>query len=118
MDSRRASVFEDGGDLDVSGFAPRAAAAEKRIVLPEQVKAVSEAASFVSREPKGQSEPADAWRREARRYRTGRNMQINIKAQAGTIERFYKIADKQGWVLGETFERAIAALARDLGESG
>jgi hypothetical protein len=31
---------------------------------------------------------------------------------AETIERFYAISDRHGWVLGETFERAIAALER------
>ena len=49
-------------------------------------------------------------RRERRR--TGRNIQLNIKVCAETIERFYAISDRHGWVLGETFERAIAALER------
>jgi hypothetical protein len=69
----------------------------------------------VSREPIRTPLPAAApATREPRRHRTGRNIQFNIKAQAQTIDRFYRIADKQGWVLGETFERAVAALDRDL----
>jgi len=87
----------------------------------DQVKAISETADFVSREPAtrkpvtasvarvAQSEPMT---REPRRHRTGRNIQLNIKARADTIERFYAIAARYGWVLGETFERAIAALER------
>jgi hypothetical protein len=53
-------------------------------------------------------------KREPRRYRTGRNIQLNIKARAEIIDAFYGIADRKGWVLGETFERAVAALEREL----
>ncbi len=98
--------------LDLSGFAPRAA--EKRIPPPDKVKTISEAANFVSREPKRQTSPRETTRLEARRYRTGRNVQLNIKATADAVERFYRIADSNRWVLGETFERAVAALDRDL----
>jgi hypothetical protein len=35
------------------------------------------------------------------------------KARADTIERFYALADRKGWVLGETFERAVTALERE-----
>ena len=48
--------------------------------------------------------------REPRRHRTGRNIQLNIKARAAMIERFCALADRNGWVLGENFGRAIAAL--------
>ena len=57
---------------------------------------------------------AGAPKREPRRYRTGRNIQLNIKARADVIEAFYRLADQKGWVLGETSERAIAALEREL----
>jgi len=108
----RASVFDQGPELDISGFKPRTAA--KPAAQPEQVKAISETASFVSREPiRAPQKIAAPVAREPRRHRTGRNIQLNIKARAETIERFYAIADRHGWVLGETFERAIAALERD-----
>jgi hypothetical protein len=149
MSSERASVFDHGPDIDISGFKPRTVA--KPAAQPDQVKAVSETANFVSREParlapeaapatpgctrpvarsvetthnaasaerpkspspasrEAQKEPIT---REPRRYRTGRNAQFNIKARADTIERFYALADRNGWVLGETFERAVAALER------
>ena len=82
-------------------------------VPPEQVRAVSQALNLQSREsaPPVIPEPR---RREPRRYRTGRNIQLNIKARAEAIDAFYEIADRQGWVLGETFERAVAALGREL----
>jgi len=117
MSSERASVFDQGPELDVSGFTPRKT--PKPAAQADQVKAVSETAKFVSREPatlnlspvgrEAQSEPTA---REPRRHRTGRNIQLNIKARAETVERFYAIADRHGWVLGETFERAIASLER------
>lgn len=125
MSSERASIFGQRREIDVTGFAPRPAT--KSAPQLEQVKAISETASFVSREPtraprqtavpapvapasQAQREPIT---REPRRHRTGRNIQLNIKARAETIERFYAIADRNGWVLGETFERAISALERD-----
>jgi len=117
MSSERASVFDQGPDIDVSGFTPRKTA--KPAVQADQVKAISETANFVSREPatlkpgpvarQAQSQPTA---REPRRHRTGRNIQLNIKARAETVERFYAIADQYGWVLGEAFERALAALER------
>jgi hypothetical protein len=110
MSTERASVFDHGPDIDISGFKPRTAA--KPAAQPEQVKAISETANFVSREPiRTPPQPATI-KREPRRHRTGRNIQLNIKARAETIDRFYAIADRNGWVLGETFERAIAALER------
>ena len=115
MTATRAGIFDLEDDLDVSGFAPRAAG--RSAVKPEQVRAVSEAAQFQSREPRSDAAPATLTKREPRRYRTGRNMQLNIKARTEAIEAFYAIADQHGWVLGETFERAIDALKRDLAVS-
>jgi hypothetical protein len=125
----RASVFDQGPEIDISGFKPRTAV--KPAAQPDQVKAISETASFVSREPTRsapQAAPAPVARsaenrmtreaqrepiiREPRRHRTGRNIQLNIKARAETIDRFYALADRNGWVLGEAFEHAIAALER------
>ncbi len=114
MSGKRASVFDAEAELDVSGFAPKAGVSPK--AQPEQVRAVSEAANFQSREPSRQNVPSSP-KREPRRYRTGRNIQLNIKARADVIEAFYEIADRQGWILGETFERAVAALERDLAAS-
>jgi hypothetical protein len=108
MSSERASVFDQGPDIDVSGFKPIKNA--KPAAESDQVRAISETANFVSREPAKLKAPTTT--REPRRHRTGRNIQLNIKARAETIERFYAIADRNRWVLGETFERAIEALER------
>jgi hypothetical protein len=113
MAEERASIFGDD-ELDVSAFKPKppAKAVESPATGLERVKAVSEAASFRSRDPK--PPPATPLRREQRRHRTGRNVQLNIKARAEAVEAFYAITDREHWVLGETFERAIEALRREL----
>jgi hypothetical protein len=111
MSGKRAGVFDSADDLDVSGFAPKPV--DRAAVKPEQVRAVSESAQFQSREPRRNSSAAPA-KREPRRHRTGRNMQLNIKARTEAINAFYAITDQQGWVLGETFENAIEALKREL----
>ena len=111
MTGKRASIFDAELELDVAGFAPKEAVTPT--VRPEEVRAVSEAANFQSREPRHEIQAVPP-KREPRRYRTGRNIQLNIKARANVIDAFYEIADQNGWVLGETFERAVAALEREL----
>src|SRR5271157_2229844 len=105
MSNPRASIFADD-DLDVSGFAPKAGP-DKSAPMPEQVKAVAEAVRFRSRE--SAAPPPSAAKRVPRRYRTGRNVQFNVKASQDTVEAFYAISDSKGWVLGETLEHALAA---------
>jgi hypothetical protein len=113
MMSDRASVFESDVDFDVSEFAPRKKRTPPNEAPREEIRAVSEALNFRSREPvpTTQEEPL---KREPRRYRTGRNVQLNIKVRAESLESFYELADKEGWVLGETLERAITALKKEL----
>lgn len=50
--------------------------------------------------------------RRIARHRTGRNQQLNIKATAETIDRFYKLADKRRVALGELLEQGLDALER------
>jgi hypothetical protein len=109
--AERAGLFEDADDFDVSAFTPKAV---KGAEPPsEAIRAVSEGANFQSREPVRTPE-AKPVKRAQRRRRTGRNLQLNLKVAAKTLESFYEITDRQGWVLGETLERAIAALQREL----
>jgi hypothetical protein len=53
--------------------------------------------------------------RRRRTYKTGRNQQLNFKATAATVERFYAMADKKGVALCELLERALDALEREAG---
>ena len=48
--------------------------------------------------------------RKRRTYTTGRNQQINFKATAATVERFYRIADQKRLPLCELLEEALDAL--------
>ena len=113
MPSSRASIFSDD-DVDISGFAPKAGP-DTSAPPPEEVRAVAEAARFRSREPITPTVvPAPAPKRPPRRYRTGRNVQFNVKASQETVDAFYEISDSRGWVLGETLEHALEALQREL----
>lgn len=126
-------------DLDLSDFAPK----PKRAVDDRPSKAVTaqaaEAAGFKSREPKplddmsasGPATRADAPKAgqggaaalrtsdplQPRRRRTGRNAQFNLKARPETIEAYCALADRMGWGLGETLERAVDLLERHYGRS-
>lgn len=108
MSSERASVF--GEDLDLSEFQPKPPARAK------DVRELAEKAGFTSREPP--AEPAvEQGRREHRRYRTGRNIQLNLKVRQEDMDAFYALADREGVVLGEAFARAVAVWKEKLAES-
>jgi hypothetical protein len=107
----RASAFGPVPDLDISGFAPKPRP-DAMAPEPAKVREISEAAKFPSREA-APAKPKKA-KRAPRIYRTGRNVQFNLKASQAAIDAFYELCDGQGWVMGVTFERAIAALQREL----
>ncbi|HUA99753.1 MAG TPA: hypothetical protein VMA34_15580 [Terracidiphilus sp.] len=70
--------------------------------------------NFPSRQaPKKTAAP----KREQRRYRTGRNRHLGVKATAETVERFYKAADNRNVPLGEVLRLALDALERAGGSS-
>jgi hypothetical protein len=106
----RADIFgSDEPDLDLTDFQPKPAKSRKAAPR-EQVRAVTEANDFPSRAPG--KPPTAASQRRGRR--TGRNIQLNIKITAETLNRFYRVSDENGWLLGETFEQALEALERHL----
>jgi hypothetical protein len=104
--AERAGLFEE--DLDLSQFTTQKPA---KVEQPssEAVRAVAEGAKFESREPVKAPKA-----RQQRRYRTGRNIQLNTKVTTSTRDGFYEISDRYNWVLGETLERALQALRREL----
>jgi len=110
----RAGLFNDKDDFDVSGFVPKPVPAASVAPPAEAVRSVSEGA-FQSREAVD-AVPQSVRTLRQRRRRTGRNLQLNLKASATWMEAFYKISDSQRWTLGETFERAITALQRELNQ--
>ena len=110
--SERASIFDSSAEFDVSEFAPKKIS--PRSPAPaEAVRAIAEETNFVSREP-AKSRKSIPSRKEPRRHRTGRNVQVNIKALQETVDRFNAIVDGQKWVTGYVLERAVAALVREL----
>jgi hypothetical protein len=116
MIKSRASIFDEPEELDISGFAPKSAP-DNDAPAPEKVRAVAEAANFKSREPKA-TKPLPAPKRIPRRHRTGRNVQLNLKASQETVDAFYAVSDANDWVLGETLEYALHALQSELKNKG
>jgi hypothetical protein len=98
--------------IDISGFKPTPASRPDKANIAE----AAAKAQFKSREPRAELAPATAPvpaaapARTQRRHRTGRCAQLNLKLRPETIADFYAVADAQGWVLGEAFERAVVLL--------
>jgi hypothetical protein len=104
MNTTRANPFSDIETLPT--FAPKAKA--PRPVANDQIEKIAEANGFPSR----QAAKTPARGRTGRRYKTGRNQQINIKATSQVIERLYSMADARRVPLGELLEQALDALER------
>lgn len=83
-----------------------------------QIDAVAAANDFPSRQPPKQQiatmvasgKLPDIQERKRRRFTTGRNVQLNIKAKQSTIDTMNQLADRLEVPLGEVLERALAAL--------
>ena len=90
-----ASIFDD--ELDLSGFQPKPPAPAK------DVRQVAGEGGLYQPRASGHPEPPQPVRREQRRYRTGRNIQLNLKVTQGAIDEFYRLADQEEIVLGEAF---------------
>ena len=111
-------------DFNPAEWEPKAPKPDTRKPKPETAAKIAEASGFKSREPRpAPAEPAQAAQSGAgegapvRRRRTGRNAQFNLKARPETIEAYCAIADRMGWGLGETLERAVELLAREYSSS-
>jgi hypothetical protein len=116
MGKSRASIFgetDEAPKLDIAGFSPKKPS-EMKAPPAEQVKQVSLAAQFRSREPESAKSPPKS-NRAPRLHRTGRNVQFNVKAKRETVDEIYAITEAHpGWVLGYTLERAVSAIKREL----
>ena len=116
MNTKERASLGFGDELE--NFDPAAFAKPKRTASdkpkPEEAKKAADAAGFRSREPVKVATIPEEPVAPVRRRRTGRNVQFNIKTKAETIEAFTRIADANGWGLGETFERATKLLEQEL----
>lgn len=104
----RANPFSDLND-----FVPKA---QVRPVEAQQIDRIASEMGFPSRQAATAPAVSQATPHR-RRYTTGRNQQLNIKATAETVERFYRLADQQGVPLGELLDQALRALEKELHKS-
>ena len=93
---------------DLSDFAPKAQA---KPVEPQQIERIASEMGFPSRQA-SVAPMAVKVAPQRRRYTTGRNQQLNVKATAETVARFYRLADQQGVPLGELLDQALQALEK------
>jgi hypothetical protein len=103
MSTNRANPFADIENLPTFEPKPKTTPRANK----EQIGELADASGFPSRQP---VRAAPARRPSGRRYKTGRNQQINIKATPEVIERLYKLADERHVPLGELLEQALRAL--------
>jgi hypothetical protein len=102
---------------DLSDFAPRSAVESSKPIASDVIDEISRKSGFPSRQPaKKAPSTLPAQPRTQRRYVTGRNQQINIKAKAETIAMLNTLADKLDAPFGEVLERALHALETSLKE--
>lgn len=117
MDKERADLgfFDALSEFDPAEWSPKRA--RNTNVRPEKAgtRKAAAAAGFRSREPQPdlQSTTGRAGEKTVRGRRTGRNAQLNLKARPETIAAFCAVADRQGWGLGETLEKAVELLEKD-----
>jgi hypothetical protein len=111
----RANPFADIDELPAFQPKPKAV---PRHVEREHIDRIAEANNFPSRQPTPPPPAAASPMpvRSARRYKTGRNQQINIKATADVIQRLYKLADARHVPLGKLLEEALEALESTAGQ--
>jgi len=111
MANERLSVFDTAADVDLSSFTPKSDAKQPKPGR-ETVKAITEAARFPSRQGTPQADVA--LKRAPRYHKTGRTAQLNCRVMPASLDKVYAIADEQNWLVGETIERALEALEREL----
>jgi hypothetical protein len=94
-------------------FEPKPGTDRKHKPEPEAIEKLANEHGFTSR-PTAPARTVAPVERSKRRFKTGRNVQINIKGEQDTKDELYRIADDIDQPLGETLKRALAALQREL----
>jgi hypothetical protein len=92
-------------DFDPQAWTPPPSRRANDLPQKEHIQEAAKASGFRSREA-GEKPQVP----RVRRRRTGRNTQFNIKTTPETIEAFCRVADANGWGLGETLEHAVMLL--------
>ena len=116
----RASIFAmPKGLADVSDFKPKAEAPARPSL--DQIDQASAGSRFRSREANVDisiTEGLPSSKRKPMVYRTGRNVVFSAKTTREMVDRFYALAEANGWKANETFERAVEALEREARAAG
>lgn len=94
-------------------FEPKAVADQKTKQSKAELDEMANQHGFVGRHTTPLLATAN---RSKRRFKTGRNVQINIKGEQETKDELYQVADLIDQPLGETLKRALAALRREVEE--
>jgi hypothetical protein len=115
MVQEHGDIFAGDDSLNLDRFKPKPAGASDR-PEPQDLRNIAERTKFVSREGKGAAPLAVPLLRRGPR-RTGRTVTVTLKTTPECSNRFYALAEAQGWLVGETFERALVALEREKGET-
>ncbi len=109
-------------DIDLSGFAPRPAAAPLAPTPSDALRQASERQGFHARHEtpfkqaprskaiKAKPTPVEPVLRRRTRPKTGRVHQLNVKLTRETIEYVYDLADTRGWIVAEVIEHALELL--------
>lgn len=93
----RSGLGDVEDDMDLSGFGVKR-------------KPTAPIATTASAPP---AVPAQRAQRVPRTYRTGRSETVAVKTTPDAAATFYALADRLNLKVGETFERAVEALARE-----
>jgi hypothetical protein len=116
MAQEHRDIFAEDDTLNLDRFKPKPTGASDR-PGPQDLREIAERTKFVSREAKETPPPRVPLLRRGQ-HRTGRTATVTLKTTPECSNRFYALAEAQGWKIGETFERAIEALERDLETGG
>ncbi|MBQ0957215.1 stability/partitioning determinant [Serratia symbiotica] len=96
---------------NLKNFEPKSTTEHKPKQSNAEIEELANKHGFIGRQSTPTYTPIE---RSKRRFRTGRNIQINIKGEQNTKDELYRIADIIDEPLGETLKRALAALRREL----
>ena len=96
----RSGLDDVGEDMDLSGFK-----AKRKPAASQSTQATAPV-------------PAQRVPRVPRTYRTGRTETIAVKTTPEAASTFYGLAERLNLKVGETFERAVEALAREAAREG
>lgn len=95
----------------LKNFEPKSATEQKPKQSNTEIEELANKHGFVGRQLTPTNPPVA---RSKRRFKTGRNIQINIKGDQETKDELYRVADFIDEPLGETLKQALAALRREL----